>query len=49
MKLLLQNQDASSQIAIDKRYKSATDCFRRIIREQGFFSLWRGYFVTVLR
>eukprot|EP00345_Euplotes_harpa_P006933 CAMPEP_0168330396 /NCGR_PEP_ID=MMETSP0213-20121227/7705_1 /TAXON_ID=151035 /ORGANISM="Euplotes harpa, Strain FSP1.4" /LENGTH=300 /DNA_ID=CAMNT_0008333957 /DNA_START=9 /DNA_END=910 /DNA_ORIENTATION=- len=49
VKLLLQNQDASSQIAIDKRYKSATDCFRRIIREQGFFSLWRGYFVTVLR
>lgn len=26
-----------------------TDCFLRVVREQGFVSLWRGYFVTIMR
>ena len=49
IKLLLQNQDASAQIAINDRYKGATDCFKRIVREQGFLSLWRGYYITIVR
>jgi solute carrier family 25 (mitochondrial oxoglutarate transporter), member 11 len=32
-----------------RNYKSVGDCILRIIREEGFFHLWRGAQVTVLR
>lgn len=40
VKLILQTQDASSQIAMDKRYKGIMDVFRRIPKEQGMLSFW---------
>jgi solute carrier family 25 (adenine nucleotide translocator) protein 4/5/6/31 len=40
VKLLLQVQDASTQIAPDKKYKGIMDAFRRIPQEQGFASFW---------
>lgn len=49
VKLLLQNQDASSQISADKRYKGISDCFARVVKEQGFLSLWRGNLANVIR
>lgn len=49
VKLLLQNQAASAQIAADKQYKGITDCFVRVAREQGFFSMWRGNLANVIR
>lgn len=49
VKLLLQNQDASSQISADKRYKGIADCFTRVAKEQGFKSLWRGNLANVIR
>lgn len=49
VKLLLQNQDASSQISADKRYKGIVDCFSRVIKEQGFLSMWRGNLANVIR
>lgn len=49
VKLLLQNQDASSQISVDKRYKGIGDCFIRVVREQGFVSMWRGNLANVVR
>lgn len=49
VKLLLQVQDASDQIAKDKRYKGIFDAFRRIPQEQGFLSLWRGNLANVIR
>ena len=49
VKLLLQNQDASSQISADKRYKGISDCFVRVVREQGFTSMWRGNLANVIR
>lgn len=49
VKLLLQNQDASSQITADKRYKGIVDCFVRVSREQGFTSMWRGNLANVIR
>jgi len=49
VKLLLQVQDASSQIAKDKQYKGIVDAFVRIPREQGFASLWRGNMANVIR
>ncbi|KAI2799247.1 hypothetical protein BLOT_013258 [Blomia tropicalis] len=49
VKLLLQVQHASKQIAEDKRYKGIIDTFVRIPKEQGFFSLWRGNLANVIR
>jgi solute carrier family 25 (adenine nucleotide translocator) protein 4/5/6/31 len=49
VKLLLQVQDASKQIAKDKQYKGIMDAFRRIPQEQGVMSLWRGNLANVIR
>lgn len=49
VKLLLQVQHISKQIAADQRYKGMVDCFVRIPREQGFLSFWRGNLANVIR
>ncbi|KAJ1675090.1 ADP/ATP carrier protein [Spiromyces aspiralis] len=49
VKLLLQVQASSDQIAADKRYKGILDAFRRIPQEQGVVSLWRGNMSNVIR
>jgi solute carrier family 25 (adenine nucleotide translocator) protein 4/5/6/31 len=49
VKLLLQVQDASKQIAEDQRYKGISDCFKRVNAEQGFASFWRGNLANVIR
>jgi len=49
VKLLLQVQDASTQITADKKYKGIIDAFRRIPQEQGLASLWRGNLANVIR
>lgn len=49
VKLLLQVQHVSRQIAIDKQYKGMIDCFVRIPQEQGFLSFWRGNLANVIR
>nr|AIW62463.1 ATP/ADP translocase [Scytodes thoracica] len=49
VKLLLQVQHVSKQIAVDKQYKGMIDCFVRIPREQGFLSYWRGNLANVIR
>jgi len=49
VKLLLQVQAASTQIAADKQYKGIVDCFVRIPKEQGFGSFWRGNLANVIR
>ncbi|KAK7869406.1 hypothetical protein R5R35_000702 [Gryllus longicercus] len=49
VKLLLQVQHASKQIAKEKQYKGMVDCFVRIPREQGFLSFWRGNLANVIR
>lgn len=49
VKLLLQTQDASTQITKDKQYKGIMDAFRRIPQEQGVLSLWRGNLANVIR
>lgn len=40
VKLVLQTQDASTQVSKEGRYKGIMDTFRRLPKEQGFFSLW---------
>jgi len=49
VKLLLQVQHVSKQIAADKQYKGMIDCFVRIPREQGFLAFWRGNMANVIR
>ncbi|KAJ3349601.1 hypothetical protein GGF32_005352 [Allomyces javanicus] len=49
VKLLLQVQAASTQIAADQQYKGIMDAFRRIPAEQGFSSFWRGNLANVIR
>lgn len=40
VKLLLQVQAASTQIAADQQYKGIVDAFVRIPKEQGMASFW---------
>lgn len=49
VKLILQTQDASSQITKETRYKGILDCLRRLPAEQGISSLWRGNLANVIR
>ena len=49
VKLLLQVQDASTTIKPEDRYNGIGDCFQRVIKEQGFASLWRGNLANVIR
>jgi len=49
VKLLLQVQHASQQMTKDQHYKGIVDCFSRVTKEQGFFSLWRGNLANVIR
>jgi len=50
VKLLIQNQDEMiKQGRLSDPYKGIGDCFRRVISEEGFGSLWRGNMANVLR
>jgi solute carrier family 25 (adenine nucleotide translocator) protein 4/5/6/31 len=49
VKLLLQVQHASKQIAESQRYKGIIDAFIRIPKEQGVLSYWRGNLANVIR
>jgi len=49
VKLLLQVQHISKQIAKDQQYKGMIDCFVRIPKEQGFLAFWRGNLANVIR
>jgi len=49
VKLLLQVQHISKQIAEKDRYKGLVDCFVRVQKEQGLLSFWRGNLANVIR
>jgi len=50
VKLLIQNQDEMLKTGrLASPYKGIGDCFRRVISEEGFVSLWRGNTANVLR
>jgi len=49
VKLLLQVQHVSKQIAKENQYKGMIDCFVRIPKEQGFLAFWRGNLANVIR
>lgn len=50
VKLLIQNQDEMLKAGrLDRPYAGISDCFKRVIAEEGFGSLWRGNLANVLR
>lgn len=50
VKLLLQNQGEMIKRGQLKRpYVGVSDCFRRILREEGVLSFWRGNQANVIR
>lgn len=50
VKLLIQNQDEMLKTGrLSEPYKGIGECFSRVIREEGFVSLWRGNLANVLR
>ena len=49
VKLLLQVQDANKNILPENRYQGIGDCFKRVVAEQGFGSLYRGNLANVVR
>jgi len=49
VKLLLQVQASNTQIKPEDRYKGIVDCFVRVSRDQGVWSLWRGNLANVIR
>lgn len=50
VKLLIQNQDEMLKTGrLAEPYKGIGDCFSRVIKEEGFVSLWRGNIANVLR
>ncbi|KAG0321952.1 ADP/ATP translocase 2 [Dissophora globulifera] len=50
VKLLLQNQDELIKNGrLSHPYKGVTDCFKRVLTEEGVKSLWRGNGTNVLR
>jgi solute carrier family 25 (adenine nucleotide translocator) protein 4/5/6/31 len=50
VKLLIQNQDEMIKVGrLSEPYKGIADCFRKVIANEGFASLWRGNMANVLR
>ena len=47
VKLLLQNQHTIS--AVEKKYLGMLDCLKKLVKSEGFFSLWRGNTINVIR
>eukprot|EP00344_Euplotes_crassus_P008032 CAMPEP_0196996664 /NCGR_PEP_ID=MMETSP1380-20130617/2488_1 /TAXON_ID=5936 /ORGANISM="Euplotes crassus, Strain CT5" /LENGTH=309 /DNA_ID=CAMNT_0042412703 /DNA_START=26 /DNA_END=955 /DNA_ORIENTATION=- len=50
VKLLIQNQDEMLKTGrLAEPYKGIADCTSRVVREEGFASLWRGNLANVIR
>lgn len=50
VKLLLQNQgEMIKRGQLHQPYKGVGDCFKRVLREEGLFSFWRGNQANVIR
>lgn len=51
VKLILQNQMSHPKLKRNPelQYKGITDCLTRVVKEEGFWALWRGNTVNILR
>ena len=46
-KLLLQTQHTNSSLS--HKYTGLFDCLKKLLKNEGFFSLWRGNYINVIR
>ncbi|KAK3443117.1 hypothetical protein EUGRSUZ_B03361 [Eucalyptus grandis] len=50
IKLLIQNRDEMLKFgSLSELYKGITDCFVRVIKDEGMLALWRGHTVNCAR
>merc|ERR1712151_865580 len=49
VKMLLQVQQVVKDLPPEQRYAGIGDCFSRVVKEQGFWSLYRGNLANVIR
>ncbi|KAG9326607.1 hypothetical protein KVV02_006118 [Mortierella alpina] len=50
VKLLLQNQDEMLKSGrLSHPYRGITDCFKRVVADEGVIALWRGNYTNVIR
>jgi len=49
VKMLLQVQQVVKDIPAEQRYNGIGDCFTRVVKDQGFWSLYRGNLANVVR
>lgn len=50
IKLLVQNQEEMiKKGTLSKPYKGVTDCFKRVVKDEGIIPLWRGNLANCLR
>jgi len=47
VKLLLQNQHTIS--IVENKYSGLRDCLNKLVKKEGFFALWRGNTINVMR
>ncbi len=49
VKTRMQNQRSSSSFMDELMYKNSVDCFKKVVRYEGFFGLYRGQWLRAAR
>lgn len=47
VKTRMQNQRSSGSLVGELMYKSSFDCFKKVVRYEGFFGLYRGQYAKI--
>lgn len=49
VKTRMQNQRSSGSFVDELMYKNSIDCFKKVVRYEGFFGLYRGQWLRTAR
>lgn len=47
VKTRMQNQRSTGSVVGELMYKNSFDCFKKVVRYEGFFGLYRGEYVII--